>query len=222
MKFGILTYHSTDEEYMKLAALSLPNKIEFCHKWGYSLYRLTDQECKLDPYYCKYETLIAARSILLDSNIDWLWVLDIDTVITNMLNPLNAYIDNNYHFIISCDFNEINAGSYFVRNSEEGKNFLNHIIHQFPIYCNHYGREQQAIIDNVINFANIIKIVPQKIINAYEYDLYADRYPKAKQRIDRTGNNGEWDQSSLLIHFPDTTGDLRMNLIKKYLERIQR
>lgn len=224
MKFGILTFTSTDEEYTKLANISLANKKEYCDIWNYSLYLLTDKEIRLPIFYAKYETMMFAYNILNNtSDLDWLWVLDIDTVITNYTKPLDNYVDNDYHFIIATDFNEINAGSYFVRNSEQGKAFLKSLLDQFDKYSKLYGREQQAIIDNHTFFKDIIKIVPQKKINSYQYDLYDFRYHKAMSRKDSLGENGEWSKDdSLLIHFPDTSNEMRYNLMQKYIKEIVR
>ncbi|WBW75392.1 Golgi alpha-1,2-galactosyltransferase Gma12 [Schizosaccharomyces osmophilus] len=92
------------------------------------------------------------------------------------------------HFIMSQDFNGINAGSLFVRNSEVGRWIVD--IWFEPLYLDHIGgyAEQQAI-SHMIYYHPIVHkhvgLVPLRTINAYDFD-------------DPTWS---WQENDICIHF---------------------
>jgi len=223
MKFAIFTSHTPDA-YQELADISIPNKAEYCKRWGYPLivYKYTPENVSLGYYNVGFEVLLRIKQLLRSTigvaEIDWVWQLGIDTMITNFTKPLDEYVDNKYDFIIASDFNFLNAHSYFVRNSAHGLAWVDHLLSLYPEYANTMGREQWAMIAEYKKYPwnEIVKEVPQKLINAYQYDLYDYRYPAAAAHSDHRGDNGEWEPGSLLIHFPDTHLPQRVELAKKY------
>jgi hypothetical protein len=112
--------------YQVLANATWPNKVQYAwlNKYGYL--------CKNNNFTMKHasgEKLPFIREYLNNNpSVEWVWWLDIDTIITNFHVRIEDRIDNNYHFIISKDLNGINAGSFFIRNSPEGRNFLDWMI----------------------------------------------------------------------------------------------
>ena len=146
---------------------------------------------------------------------DWIWWTGCDAMITNFTIKVEDRVDNDYHFIIATDCNGINADSFFVRNSEQGRGFLNHIISLMPKYLHDNWFEQQAIIDNYENFKDIIKLVPQRLINSYDYKLYP-----TQSNIDKLGNCGQWETGDWLIHWPGTSLAHRLHLAQHYLTEV--
>ncbi|CDW52497.1 DUF273 domain containing protein [Trichuris trichiura] len=58
--------------------------------------------------------------------VDWLFFVDADSAVINMSRCLEEFVDPNYHVVHFERFfsGEVAAGSYFVRNSFEGKSYL--------------------------------------------------------------------------------------------------
>lgn len=200
-----------DRNYQPLADLTWEqNKVKYADKHEYAY------ACKTDGFYnvvIGFEKIWFMRDMF-DAypDLDWMWWTGTDTLITNMNTKLEDRIDNNYHFIIATDCNGINADSFFVRNTPEGRGYLDLIKSKYEEYKNHVWAEQQVIIDTAEANKDIIKFVPQKDINAYDYGLYPECVPK-----DKFGNDGQWSQGDLLIHWPGTSLWKRLELAKHYM-----
>lgn len=212
MNFAIVSLN--DRNYEILANVTWEkNKVPYAEKHGYFYAR------KNNNFYGVCIGFEKIRFILdmLETypEIDWLWWVGCDTLITNMNTKLEEKIDDNFHFIIATDCNGINADSFFVRNSVEGRNYISYLNSQYEKYKNHVWVEQQAIIDSVEEFKNIIKFVPQREINAYNYALYPECDPH-----DKFGNNGMWQPGDLLIHWPGTSLQHRLHLASQYLQQV--
>jgi galactosyl transferase GMA12/MNN10 family len=212
MNFAIVSLN--DKNYQPLADLTWEqNKVKYAerHDYGYA--------CKTDGFYnvvIGFEKIWFMRDML-DAypDIDWLWWTGTDTLITNMSIKLEDRVDNNYHFVIATDCNGINADSFFVRNTPEGRGYLDLIKSKYDQYKAHVWAEQQVIIDTAEANKDIIKFLPQKDINAYDYGLYPECVPK-----DKFDNDGQWSKGDLLIHWPGTSLWQRIDLAKKYMEQI--
>jgi len=148
-------------------------------------------------------------------DIDWIWWTGCDSLITNMTIKLEDRIDNNYHFIIAKDSHNFNADSFFIRNSPEGRAYIEMIISKYPEYKDNGWAEQGVICDTYKDHKEIIKVLPQRAINAYNYDLYPEKKPHEKY-FDRDGNDGQWQSGDLLIHWPGTYFDFRLKHLAPY------
>lgn len=211
MNFAVISLHN--HNFQPLADLTWPNKIKYAEKWGYGY------ACKNNNFYgvaLGFEKVWFIKDMLeAHPDIDWFWWVGCDTLVTNMSISLEDRVDNNYHFIIATDCNGINADSFLIRNSPEGKEYINMILSKYEEYKNHGWLEQQVIIDTLDQNKDIIKIVPQRDLNAYNYSLYPECQP-----IDKNGNNGNWQQGDLLIHWPGTSLPHRIHLSQYYLTQI--
>jgi mannan polymerase II complex MNN10 subunit len=212
MNFALVSLN--DANYQPLADFTwAQNKIEYAERHGYSY------ACKNSHFYgvvIGYEKIFFIRDMMVNyPDIDWFWWTGCDTLITNLTIKLEDRVDNDYHFIIAKDCNGINADSFLVRNSLEGRGFIDSLISKYDQYKDHHWAEQQAIIDSQEEYHGIIKIVPQRDINAYEYSLYPDCTP-----IDQNGNDGQWKQGDLLIHWPGRSLWDRMHLTQHYMTQV--
>lgn len=199
-----------DAAYQPLADITWnQNKIPYAdqHEYAYC--------CKTDQFYgyvLGFEKIQFLIDIMeMHSWCDWVWWVGCDTMITNFTVKVEDRVDNNYHFIIATDCNGINSDSCFIRNTDQGRGFLKHIMSQMHIYQHHNWVEQQAIIDAQDKFKDIIKIVPQKLINAYDYKLYPECQP-----VDKLGESGQWEPGDFLIHWPGTALGRRIQLAQHY------
>jgi hypothetical protein len=75
--------------------------------------------------------------------------------------------------------------------------------------------EQQAMIDSYPDNKDKIKIVPQRYLNAYKNDLYPHQ-----SKYDLLGNDGTWQNSDWLIHWPGTSLDLRLQLARHFMNEV--
>lgn len=203
-----------DINYQPLADLTWSqNKVEYAerHEYAYA--------CKTEGFYgvgVGFEKIWFLRDMLTEyPDIEWLWWTGCDTLVTNMTTKLEDRVDNNYHFIIATDCNGINADSFFIRNSPEGRAYIDMIISRHMQYQSHVWAEQQCIIESLEEFKDIIKVVPQRDINAYDYGLYPECIP-----LDKSGNDGQWKEGDLLIHWPGTSLPKRLELARHYMSKV--
>lgn len=210
MDIALVTHHARN--YQSLADITFKNKQDYCNRYGYTAYVDIIEEHYPSIGFQKISYL---QSIL--HKHDWLFWNGCDTLITNFNIDIATLLDNNYHFIIATDRNGINADSFLIRNSKEGHDYLATIMSHEPRYKTHYWFEQQVIIDLLPKFKDIIKVVSQRTLNSYDYNLY----PPITDNKDKLGNVGQWEYSDLLIHWPGLKLQQRLELAAHYLKLIK-
>jgi len=221
MNVAIVSCHNPN--YQILADLTWDkNKKLYAERHGYSAEVKVWNSRGIPP---GWEKMLHIKELFEDptKKIDWAWVTGCDSLITNFDKPITDIIDNNYHFIISQDINEMNADSFLIRNSPEGNEYLNAILEKSgdALFMNHppigHGRfEQGAMVDTYEEWKHLIKIVPQRTFNSYDYSYL----PWQPPQLDKTGNNGNWMQGDLLIHFPAMTLSRRIKYVQHYMNCI--
>jgi hypothetical protein len=199
--------------YNELAEITLvKNKYVYCNKHNYPLLVKIDGWNNIPIGYEKVYLIQHAFDMY--PNCEWVFLGECDTVITNMNIKLEDIVkDEQKHFIVTTDVNGINAGNFFIRNTTEGREFLQAMRNSIG----KYEHEQAFIIDSYFglgNFKNIISLYPQKTFNSYDYYLYGYTYPLG---LDILGNNGRWEYGDFMIHFPATTLQHRLILANYYL-----
>jgi hypothetical protein len=203
-----------DQRYQPLADLTWNNnKVKYAEKHGYSY------ACKTDDFLgiqIGFEKIWFMRDMLeAYPEIDWFWWTGCDSLITNMNIRIEDKIDPDYHLIIATDCNGINSDSFLLKNSVESKNYLDMIKSKYHQYINHYFYEQGVIIDTLDEYKDIIKIVPQRSINAYNTDLHPHQ-----SKLDKLGTNGTWQYGDWLIHWPGTSLEHRIHLANFYMYHV--
>jgi beta-1,4-mannosyl-glycoprotein beta-1,4-N-acetylglucosaminyltransferase len=214
MTFAIVSLHTPN--YQVLADFTWDqNKLEYANYHGYKTI------LKLDGLYggmtIGYEKIFFLRDIMRDNpEIEWFWWLGTDTLITNYNIKLEDVVDPAYHFIIGTDGNGMNADSFFIRNTIEGRNYIDWIIANIGTYDPQYFREQQAMIDSydMPEWKPIIKIVPQKEFNAH--DCWPNQSAPEPSWIDKLGERGWWEQGDFVVHWPGSSLETRMNRMVPY------
>jgi len=104
---------------------------------------------------------------------DYIWSLDLDTVITDMRQRIDDAVDSRYDIIISNDPNAINSGSFLLKNSAWTRLFLVTTWLEMNLPMSHLWWENAAIDDMGKNvyISNHIKKVKQSLFNSYERDI---------------------------------------------------
>jgi hypothetical protein len=202
--------------YQDLADITDQPKIEYCNRYGYKFFVMKEN---------KYSDIMGFNKIgymldLMNTNpdIEWLLFSECDATITNLTTKIEDKIDNDFHVIIPVDRLNLNAGNLLVRNSPEGRGYLQMLMDNEPEYKDKEWAEQQVMIDTIDNFTNIVKIVEQRYMNSYiqaPYD-YCD------VRTDVLGNSGEWQQGDWILHLPGLHKPVRIDVATKILNQLVR
>jgi hypothetical protein len=196
------------------------NKLPYCEKHGYS-HELQFLESSLPMHEYQIEKIKFIQRVVNDSPEDsWIWWTGADLMITNFLIKLEDIVDNNYHFVTATDFNGINADSFLIRNSQQGRDYLNMIAEKLPNYT-HWEGEQGIMKDTYEQYKDIvIKLVPQRTMNSYNYSLYKGRGPEPM--LDKLGNVGDWRIGDFAIHWPAQSLEFRLQAFDYYSQFIIR
>ena len=207
--YAIITYHNST--YQALADITwTQNKIPYAERYG---------------YHCEFESLEGLGHVgqiqkvrfinrMLDDarNFEWIWWTGCDLMVTNFNIRIEDKIDNDYHMIIATDCNGVNADSILIRNSQTSKDYWRMIRDVLPDYSHHWEGEQRIIKDTYHIYNDIIKIVPQREINSYNYSVYKGIYPDK----DFLGTDGNWQTGDWVIQWPGIGLDVRMELAHRY------
>lgn len=195
------------------------NKKIYCKKHNYPLVIKNGNWLPIPIGYEKAYLIKTAFNLYTDC--EWVFFSESDTLITNMNIKLEDIIkDEQKHFIITTDVNGINAGSFFIRNSKEGNEYLNAMIQSIG----HFQNEQEFIQNSYsnTNFKEIIHLYPQKSFNSYtyskeDYPNYSENFNKG---IDKLGNNGKWEIGDFIVHFVDKNLESRLALANTYINKV--
>jgi mannan polymerase II complex MNN10 subunit len=214
MKIIFTSLH--DSNYKGLADKTLDNnKVPYCIKYGYPLIVKTNNWYNIP---IGYEKAFLIQTAFTDyPDCEWVFFSECDTLITNMDIKLEDIVkDEQKHFVITTDINGINAGSFFVRNTVEGRGYIQSMVDSIG----RFAHEQAFIIDSYFyskTHTDIISLYPQKSFNSYDYYIFGGTYPSG---LDYFGNNGRWTPGDFIIHFPGCTLEHRISLVDSYLPQI--
>lgn len=204
------------DNYQDLADLTDAPKREYCERYGYKFFVL--KENKYSPVMGFNKIHYSLEILKENPDVEWLLFSECDATITNLTIPMEDKINNDYHVIFPIDRLDINSGNYLVRNSEQGRGYLQMIIDLEPQYLNDVWAEQRVIIDTIKDNLNIVKLVPQYYMNSYQQK----GYDYCNVAFDILGNRGEWQSGDWIVHWPGAYKPIRIALAKEMLEQIIR
>lgn len=201
-RFKIAVVTMTCPRYNAIAEVSLPNMLEYTERHGYfqSVISLPETE---GFHYKKHEFFREAFK----TDIQAIFYKDIDTVITNMNIPIDAFISDEHDLMITKDVGGVNGGSLIIKNSEGGR-WVNDFILS---HRNEFNNEQE-VIDHYIDdpeFSKYVKILSHPSINSYRYDAYPELTHITKRE------EGNWHEGDFLLHTPALDLLSRANVLKK-------
>lgn len=221
MKIALATIHS--KTYLPLADITWSkNRLVYSQIHGYEpVVRSEFGDLILNPQTLGFEKIRLIRDLLVNHNFDMVYWCGCDTLITNFTIKLESFLYDGFDITIAPDFNVINADSFLVRNSPFTISWLDRILSfsNSPHYLNHPWGDNAVIVDIYPEFQSKIKVVPQKFMNSYPYDIFIKQY-NLKNSCDRLGLNGNWSKGDFLIHFPSLQFDYRIELCKHYLTQV--
>lgn len=221
--YALFTQHN--EKYKPLADLTWEqNKVIYAKKHGYAYHH--------KPFTGAFDKIRFTKEILVENpNYKWIWWTGCDSMITNMEVRIEDRVLDQYHFLITVDVNGLNSDSYLVKNSPEGIALLDDILSKEEESMKFWDQDQRGIclalglpytadpswpqpgpIDVIEKYKNIVKILPQKYMNSYNYSFYREHVDTR----DKLGVNGEWSYGDWLIHWPALNLESRINCFMKY------
>jgi hypothetical protein len=186
MKIVVCTMHSPC--YAEVAAVTVPIMEEYSKIHGYLFHEIKIADNAM-PY-----SKIEYMKKLSETDIELVWYLDVDAVVTNLTIPIETFIDDKHDFFITEDFNELNGGSVIIKNNDGGRWMIDFILDHRGAYNN----EQNVL--NAMRYRDDIKahmkILKHPSINSYNYNLY----PECKEMITR--EQGNWHEGDFVLHVP--------------------
>ena len=195
MKIALLTFYTP--EYQKLADLVIPNRDAYCKKHGYEhIVMVGPYNISKNNYYAFDRIEYVRDALTTYKDIDAIWVLNVHAMIMNFNTKIEDFIDDKHSFFIAKNHAGLNAGSYIVRNTEDGKKYLDYILAHEAVHKNHEWYEQKIMMNNEHNpaFKDIVKILPQPSINGHKYSYWG--------MPDTT--LGNWKKGDFVLHMPGT------------------
>lgn len=221
MNIALCTIHN--EAYKDLSDITfLRNKIPYCDK---NKYDLIFRDKNFEISNLGFEKINLVNQTLNSNKYEYVMWLGCDALITNFSIKIEDRISKNFDLTISSDSNwQINSDSFIIKNSDRSKDFLNSILNSYSEYINNPFYEQASMIDfiNSDRFKNFCSIIPQRMINSYNYFLYG-HIPKMHSKKDFYGNDGDWRPGDFILHWPGVTMENRLimanNLINQVIEK---
>jgi len=206
-KIAVVTI-AQGEEYKNRVELGMKSKEEYCQRHGYD-FILKDQseDTSRHIYWSKIPLM---RKVLEHPSYDWVVWIDADTLMMNMEIPLEIFLDDNYNFIISRDWQAINSGVFFVKNCQWSKDFLDRVYNRVDC-VDHFLPDQEAISRELKNNNEIdamAKIVPQRLFNSYCSEILGYH----------TDLTTLYQKGDFLLHFASADA-LYSNLLKDWMEK---
>jgi hypothetical protein len=202
------------------------NKVKYAERHGYALCAKTD-DWVFEPRYVGWERIQFILDVLETyDECQWLWWTGTDSLVTNHTTSIEDKIaeadpDGKYDIIVSSDFNAIiNNDSMLIRNSENSRTYFRYCMEAMTDYEKHPYAEQGFMIDTYEQYSEIIKIMPQRFMNSYEYRMYTVAPWMYQDTKDVNGNDGQWQTGDWLVHWPGTQYSERLSLLNQYQDRV--
>ena len=226
MNIAMITCH--DENYHELASVTVPVKEAYCQKWGYEFVCRTSDFFYNNTYNGNPSDLLIGfekLKMVLDvfeerPHLDWIHWSGTDVLITNYNVRLENIVDDDYHIVVCFDGNGMNVDSMLIKNSKVGRGLMRWILDNVETYRHHWWYEQQAMIDFYFQDPlgkDIIKALPQRVMNSYIYDLYPEW--RTKPHIDHTGHNGDWQEGDFMLQLPGLPTQQRIDVMKEIMKK---
>lgn len=145
-------------------AMALEDKQEYCDRHGYDFVTITQTVDGRDAAWAKLPGILA-----LLYQYDWVVSLDLDTIIYNHGVRLEEFLDPNHDMIVGLDYNGINSGVFFLRNTTWSRALLTEAWTITNEPMSSIWWEQSALMRLVKSegVRNHIKYCPQVYFNSY-------------------------------------------------------
>lgn len=114
-KIGVVSL-AVGDEFQRQTARGIELAEAYCARHGYDYHLHTQWDTQGNPKPIAWFKLLALQQHLPD--YDWLMWLDTDTIITDLAQPLDRWIDTDKDYVFSLDpVCDVNSGVWFCRNA---------------------------------------------------------------------------------------------------------
>jgi hypothetical protein len=163
MKVAIIT--SVSANIAAMAALTVPNKLEYCLRHGYTL--IVDNQ----PYEQAVEG-VGKLAAYFDT-FDLLWALDADAIITNMARRIEDVPGLGPDVTVCKEqmvsWNRVNCGSVIYRNTQPSRCLMQSISNDAASWRQLPCGWQTLFGDSHYEHAAVITAVPSRTFNSVEW-----------------------------------------------------
>lgn len=214
LKFCIYTMGRW-ESIGPLLEITLPNKIEYAKRHGYS-FHFEEWSGGMFP---GFERLAVLTYLLKCGHYDWVLWLGADALITNLNIKLESLADQNCGMVMATDFTQIQMDSFLVRAGHGGLDLIEEV---WKYRTNPIGQWfEQSTLDALIKhppFNAVVKVVPQRRMNSYRHDWYRNwipENPRIGSHTDCMGTDGEWQRGDFVFHIPGRPLDIKLRALRE-------
>lgn len=193
------------KEFDALADVTMPILRAYCQKQDYDLTIHRGGFGNRDRQFGYQKTELVATIL---SRSDALFVVDADTLITNLHTKLESFLADDRGLFITKDENGINAGSYLIRNTALSQVFLRSVLGLEGAPSMLGEQDAMRWIFETGSFGHLVHFLPHPSINSYLYGEYG----KIK-----THEEGQWQSGDFLLHLPGMTNEHRIDIFKSLL-----
>ena len=185
MNVAVLT--SVSQNIAGLATLTVPNKLEYCLRHGYTL--IVDNQ--------PYEEAVRNTHRLCDylDAFDLVWTLDCDAIVTNMAQRIEEVPSLGPHITVCeegiVEWNSINCGSMVWRNTRESRAVLHAIAQRVDEWQTLPCQWQTWLQLVSIKPADALTVAPLRSFNSCVWNRPAN----ARDEI-----GGHWQPGDLVYH----------------------
>ena len=227
--YGLLVVY--DHNFSAISNITLDkNKKLYAQRHGYEIFEKTTWTSHFSRIHSVLEVF--------ENNpcLEWLWYTDTDVLITNFKTSIQEKTTQALDLVISTDVNGINTGSMLFRNSANTKKLLHELLNLEDQALQHWDSEQWAL-NQLFGFPGthhphyprgqdlkipspwdtIAGIVPQRVLNSYDYNLYP-YVPKPP--LDKLLTDGSWAPGDWVVHFPGVSESEKINLCNSWQSKI--
>jgi len=214
----------------ELAEITVPNKANYCVRHGYDflIKPLGGTGCNEIEMYGFRRRMPLVIELLKANIYDWIWVVGVDVLVTNLAIKLESIVDDNYGMVVGTEPLGVGMDSYLIRKQKEGLEFLERVVSfmEKPIGAFH----EQSTIDTLCRqepeFSKVVKRVPQRTLNSFQYaktnlNVYGYISAGFVTGTDCLGNSGEWQPGDFVLHVPGIRDDQKLAILKETLPLIQ-
>lgn len=226
MNIAVLTGNLPNYDDLAFFTTEL-NKGEYCQRHGYTLEVLHETRPKFqDPAShaggFSWSRLERMAEMVESGKFDWVWCVGCDTLITNLTLKLEELTQTTSKPVLICGERvaPLQADSFLVSSS--GSGWLRDILSCYEQYKHHGWVENQAMIDRRERHRDLLQIVPQWRLNAYDYRRFYHLGKQYRDGTDCYGHRGQWQPGDFLIHWPAATLGERFEFLMHYYPQIKR
>jgi hypothetical protein len=166
------------------------------------------------------QRLLAQRATIGDGPFcQWVMWIDADAIFTNFERSIESILAQypGKDVVLAREYFDtfINAGVFFVNNSEQGRSFIDNVAGMFDVYKDEKLPEQQAMQDYALQ--RRIPLTPkQKHFEAYARDLRPEIVIAAQRTFNSFANASV--PSDLVAHLAGTKGEKRKQRMQHMMD----